>query len=73
MYLLLTHIKETVEDASTSRMSSLFLGQVAGGVRWSSWAAIELGYLDGQYQECMDAGGITKTNNKIEFRFLDLR
>jgi hypothetical protein len=52
---------------------SSFLGQVAGGVRWSSWAAIELRYLDGQYQECMDAGGITKTNNKIEFRFLDLR
>jgi len=33
IYLLLTHIKETVEDASRSIMSSLFLGQVAGGAR----------------------------------------
>jgi hypothetical protein len=54
-------------------MSSSFLGQVAGGVRWSSWAANELGYLDGQYQDRMVAGGIIKTNDKIEFRFLDFR
>jgi len=46
---------------------------VAGGARWSSWAAIERGYLDGQYQECMDAGGTNKTNNKIKFSFLDFR
>jgi hypothetical protein len=34
-------------------------------MRWSSWAATELWYLEGQYQDCMDAGGIIKTNNKI--------
>jgi len=46
---------------------------VAEGVRWSSWAATKLGYLDGHYQDCMDACGIIKTNNKFEFRFLDFR
>jgi hypothetical protein len=45
--------------------SSSFLSQVAGGMRWSSWAATELGYLDGQYQDLMDACDISKTNKKI--------
>jgi len=54
-------------------MSSSFLGRVAGGARCSSWAATELGYLDGQYQDCMDACGIIETNKKTEFRFLDFR